>query len=56
MPRPPLNPCPRLCIDDLRHGCREDTLCGGTCCYQCDLLTSGDMLCEFSGSYTLGGV
>lgn len=39
-------PCPRLCIDDMCHGCREDTLCGGSYCYYCDHLTSGDSTCD----------
>lgn len=28
-------PCPRLCIDDLCRGNPDDTLCGGSYCYQC---------------------
>jgi hypothetical protein len=35
------NPCLRLCIDDLCHGNRDDTLCGGCYCERCDALSPG---------------
>jgi hypothetical protein len=39
-------PCPRLCIDDLCRGNRDNTLCGGCYCYECGNGTCGDTLCD----------
>ena len=38
--------CPRICIDDLCRGNREDTLCGGSYCYECGTLTAGEAYCD----------
>jgi hypothetical protein len=38
--------CPRLCIDDMCHGNRDFTLCGGSYCYQCDELTVDGSICD----------
>jgi hypothetical protein len=40
-------PCQRLCIDDLCRGNPENTLCGGSYCYDCHGPTCGDSsLCD----------
>lgn len=38
--------CPRICIDDLCRGNRENTLCGGSYCDDCGTLTVDEGRCE----------
>ena len=40
------DPCLRICIDDLCRGNRENTLCGGSYCYNCDELTVDSSVCD----------
>jgi hypothetical protein len=45
-PKEDTSPCLRICIDDLCRGNRDNTLCGGSYCYNCDELTAGDATCD----------
>jgi hypothetical protein len=38
--------CPRICIDDLCRGNRENTLCGGSYCDNCGTLTADEGRCD----------
>lgn len=45
-------PCPRICIDDLCRGNRDNTLCGGSYCYECGNVVVGEcMTCDDCGAY-----
>jgi hypothetical protein len=40
------HPCPRICIDDLCRGNRDNTLCGGSYCDRCGSLTYDEGRCD----------